>query len=188
MPLIASVDVCGIEHIPLTGPALLIANHISNVDPFCLVAYIPRHFHGMAKQGLFRHPLSNVILSGFEPIRVRRDGGDRRALREAEQYLRQGALVMVFAEGTRSKTGDMQEARAGGVFLAQRTGAPIVPIAFSGTNRIFKKRFPWYSRCRVRMRVGEPFFLADLNDTAHHNRHDLAQAVMARVSRLLPPT
>lgn len=187
LPLLTSIEVQGIEHIPRSGPCLLVGNHLSNFDPFCLIAYVPRHFHGIAKVELFHNWLAKGVLSGLEPILVRRSGVDRQALRQAEHYLKQGAMVLVYAEGTRSKTGVMQEARAGAVFLAQRTGAPIVPIAVSGTDKVFSKQFPWYHRLPVRLTIGQPFSLADLGQVTHYTRHELAQAVMQRVGALLPP-
>ena len=187
LPLALTVEMRGIEHIPAQGPCLLVGNHLSYVDPVCLVASMPRRFHGMAKAELFENPLMNMFLSGFDPIKVHRRGIDRQALSLAEAYLKQGKVVMVYAEGTRSKTGEVQEAHAGVVFLAQRTGVPIVPVATSGTDRVFRKHFPWYHRSHVRLMFGEAFHLADLGEVTRHNRHQLAQEVMARVAALLPP-
>lgn len=187
IPLALSINVRGAEHISTTGPYLLVCNHLSNADSFCLVGYLPRPFYGMAKAELFEHWFVRLIIAGLEPIKVRRDGNDREALRQAEHYLRQGRMLLMYAEGTRSKTGEMQEARAGVVFLAQRTGVPIVPIAISGTDKLFKRNRPWYRRAPVQITIGEPFYLAELGQIDRRNRHEMAQAVMARVAALLPP-
>ena len=108
-------------------------------------------------------------------------------LSSIEESLKQGEAVMIFAEGTRSKGGEAQQARAGVVFLAQRTGVPIVPVAISGTEKVLRSRFPWYWRGRIQMTFGKPFYLRDLGEPTHHNRDQLAHAVMARVAALLPP-
>lgn len=186
IPLIMSVNVRGIEHISTIGPCLLVGNHLSNADPFCLTAYLPQ-FYGLAKAELFEHWFVRRVIMGFDPIKVRRDGTDRQALRQAEDYLRQGRKLLLFAEGTRSKTGEVQEARAGVVFLAQRTGVPLVPIAISGTDKLLSRTSPWYRRVPVQITIGEPFHLADLGLVDRHNRNQIAQAVMARVAALLPP-
>jgi 1-acyl-sn-glycerol-3-phosphate acyltransferase len=182
-----SVDIRGIEHISATGPCLLVSNHLSNADSFCLIASIRRPFYGMAKAELFERWLVRWVIAGLEPIKVQRHGSDRQALRQAEDYLRRGRMLLLYAEGTRSKTGEMQEARAGVVFLAQRTGAPIVPIAISGTDKLFKRTIPWYRRVPVQITIGAPFHLADVGEVERRNRHEMAQAVMARVAALLPP-
>jgi 1-acyl-sn-glycerol-3-phosphate acyltransferase len=187
IPLVMSVHVRGIEHISATGPCLLVSNHLSNADSFCLIASIPRPFYGMAKAELFEHWVVRRVIAGLEPIKVQRHGSDRQALRQAEDYLKQGRMLLLYAEGTRSKTGELQEGRAGMVFLAQRTGAPIVPIAISGTDKLFKRTVPWYRRAPVQITIGAPFQLADLGEIDRRNRHELAQAVMARVAALLPP-
>ncbi len=186
VPIATSLTVRGHEHIPTHGPCLLVCNHLSNLDPFCLIASIPRHFHGLAKTELFESWLMRLLIKPLEPIRVARHGMDRQALRQAESYLRQGEPVLVFAEGTRSKTGALQEARAGVVFLAQRTAVPIVPIAISGTNMILRAQFPWYRRAQAQVTIGPPFMLADVGEATRENRHAIAQAVMARVGALLP--
>jgi 1-acyl-sn-glycerol-3-phosphate acyltransferase len=186
LPLLTSLHVRGIELLPSTGPCVLVVNHLSNVDPLCFVAAILRPFRGLAKIELRQQPLVHRLIAGLDPIYVRRHGFDRQALRQAEHALHQGHMVMVFAEGTRSKTGAVQEARAGVVFLAQRTGVPLVPIAIQGTNRIFRQPFPWYHRTPVQVTVGAPFLLTELGDGTHHTRQELAQLIMARVAALLP--
>ncbi len=186
-PTVARMKVHGLEHVPKTGPCLLVSNHISLADPPCLIGYVPRHIHFFTKaEALEQWPLS-VILPPGEPIKIHRERVDRQALRQAEAFLRKGEVVGIFAEGTRAKSGEAQEARAGVVFLAQRTGAPIVPVAISGTEKIFSKRFPWYRRGAVQMTFGPPFTLAELGSVTRDNRDLIAQRVMARVAELLPP-
>ncbi|HEX6289999.1 MAG TPA: lysophospholipid acyltransferase family protein [Herpetosiphonaceae bacterium] len=185
VPLLTSHSIRGSEHLPRTGPCLLVSNHLSNVDPFCLIASIPRHFHGLAKSELYESWFVRKLIEPLEPIKVHRRGVDREALRQAEAYLRQGEMVFIFIEGTRSKTGATQEARAGAVFLAQRTGVPIVPIAIEGTNRIFGGQPPWYRRTKVRIVIGEPFVLEDLGVVTRQNRQEAAQRLMARIAELL---
>lgn len=187
IPFVMSVRVRGAEHFSTIGPCLLVSNYLSNADPFCLVAYLPRPFYGMAKAELFEHWFVRSVIAPMDPIKVRREGIDREALRQAEHYVKQGRMLLLFAEGTRSKTGTLQEARAGVVFLAQRTGVPIVPIAISGTDKLFKRTVPWYRRIPVEIVIGAPFYLADVGAIDRRNRHELAQAVMARVAALLPP-
>ena len=186
-PTIAYVKVRGRAHVPTTGPFLLVSNHVSMTDPPCLMAYVPRHLHFMTKAELFDEFPWKYILPPGEPIVVHRGRPDRQALRHAENLLSRGEAVALFAEGTRARAGEAQEARAGVVFLAQRTGVPIVPVAISGTEKLFSKRFPWYRRARVHLTFGKPFLLSEFGEITRTNREEIAQQVMARVAELLPP-
>ena len=187
VPILARMQVRGTEHIPRTGPVLLVSNHISLADPPILLAYVKRHMHFMVKAELFRQFPLSILMPPGDPIKVNRGKVDRTALRQAEGYLKAGEVVAIYAEGTRNRTGVAQEARAGVVFLAQRTGAPMVPVAISGTERIFSPRFPWYRRTRVELTFGRPFTLDELAPTITADRNVLAQAIMGRVAVLLPP-
>lgn len=186
IPFFTSISIRGSEHLPSTGPCLLVCNHLSNIDSFCVIAGIPRPFHGLAKIELFTSWWMRKLIEPLEPVKVQRKGVDREALRQAEAYLRQGEPVLIFVEGTRSKTGETQEARAGAIFLAQRAGVPLVPIAISGTNQILRREFPWYRRAEVEFVIGPPFMLEDLGVVTRHNRHEAAQLMMARINALLP--
>jgi 1-acyl-sn-glycerol-3-phosphate acyltransferase len=186
-PTLAYIKVRGREHIPAKGPCLLVGNHVSMTDPPVLMAYVPRHLHFMTKAELFDEFPWKYILPPGQPIVVHRGRADRQALRQAEEFLKQGQAVAIYAEGTRARSGEAQEARAGVVFLAQRTNAPIVPVAISGTEKLFSKRFPWYRRARVELTFGEPFLLSDIGTITRTNRDAIAQQVMARVAELLPP-
>lgn len=187
VPTAVYMKVRGLHHVPKSGPCLIVGNHLSMIDPISLLAYVPRHVHFMTKAELFdQWPLS-VLLPPGKPVMVHRGRADRQALRLAEQYLKGGDPVAIYAEGTRAKVGEAQEARAGVVYLASRANCPIVPVAISGTERIFSKRFPWYRRVRVEMTFGAPFMLSDLGEVTRQNRDLIAQEVMARVADLLPP-
>jgi 1-acyl-sn-glycerol-3-phosphate acyltransferase len=185
-PIFASMRVHGLEHIPPSGPLLLVGNHLSMVDPAVTLAYVRRFMHFMTKAELFETWPMSFIMPPGNPVKVNRGKVDRTALRTAEEYLKQGDIIAIYAEGTRSRTGTVQEARAGVVFLAQRTGAPLVPLAVSGTERVFSKRFPWYRRARITLTFGRPFTLEDLGLPPKTDRNEVAQAIMSRVTALLP--
>lgn len=187
VPLLTRIRVEGLHHVPRTGPAILVSNHISITDPAVMIGYIPRHVHFIIKSELLEHPIFKVILPPGKPIPIQRGSADRVALRLAESYLRDGEVIGIYPEGTRNRGGATREAHAGVVFLAQRTGVPITPVAISGTEGVFSERFPWYRRARVRLTIGEPFLLTDLYTGTRPDRDEIARLIMARVAALLPP-
>lgn len=187
VPALAHAVVRGQQLVPRTGPFLLVANHLSMADPVALIAYVPRHVHWITKAEAFEQWPLNLILPPGDPIIINRGRADRQALRQAEEYLRNGEPVGIFAEGRRARGGEAQEARAGVVFLAQRSDAPILPVAISGTEKLFPGRFPWYQRAKIEITFGEPFRLSELGEVTRANRDRVAQRVMGRVAALLPP-
>lgn len=187
VPLLGRMTVEGLEHVPRSGPAILVSNHISMADPPVLMAYVPRHIHFIIKAELLDHLVYRIILPPGLPVAVQRGKADRLALRKAEAFLKAGEVIAIYPEGTRNQSGETQEARAGVVFLAHRTGAPIVPVAISGTEGVFTRRFPWFRRARVRLAFGAPFTLDELQAGGRLPREELAHGVMVRVAELLPP-
>lgn len=188
VPTLTYAKVRGVQNLPRQGPVLLVSNHMSMIDIPVLLAYVPRHIHFMSKAELFDQWPFSVILPPGKPIVVHRGRADRQALRQAESYLKAGEVVAIYAEGTRARAGEAQEARAGVVFLAQRTGAPIVPVATSGTEKLFSKHFPWYRRSQVHLTFGKPFTIDEFRPVNRDNRDEIAQRIMGRVAELLPPS
>jgi 1-acyl-sn-glycerol-3-phosphate acyltransferase len=125
----------GLSHLPASGPVILCANHRSWLDPPLVGGAVPRRVHFMAKEELFRYPLFGPFLRLLGAFPVRRHTADRGALRSAVRVLRRGGVVGMFLEGTRSRTGRLGPARPGAVWLAVTTGAPVVPVAISGSYR-----------------------------------------------------
>ncbi|GAA1893456.1 lysophospholipid acyltransferase family protein [Asanoa iriomotensis] len=129
--------VTGLDHLP-HGGAILAANHLSVADQLFLGILTPRHIAFWAKAEYFRAPLTRGFVTGMGAIPVDRGGG-RAALTAfdaAEPILRDGGLVAIFPEGTRSPDGRLYRGRTGVVRLAHRAGVPIVPVGIVGTDRL----------------------------------------------------
>jgi len=106
-------EVTGRDHVPRTGGVILVSNHLNNVDPPILSASLPRRIAFMAKEELYyARNASGFLARTFGAFPVRRGELDRRALKEALKVLRQGLILGLFPEGTRSPHGQMQEAQA----------------------------------------------------------------------------
>jgi 1-acyl-sn-glycerol-3-phosphate acyltransferase len=132
------------------------------------------------------------VLKLFIPLMgaftVRRGAADRRALQVAERVLEQGRLLCMFPEGTRSLSGALGPAHGGAALLAQRSAAPIIPVAITGTPRIFLRQFPWLGRPRVTVTVGQPFAVRlPAAPVQRDDRERVTGEIMERIAALLPP-
>ena len=128
--------VYGREHIPMEGGVILAANHRGNLDPPLVGAAAPREVHFIAKEGLFRvSRFFTWLITTFNAIPLRREGGDHQAIKTFSRLLREGKAVVIFPEGTRSKSGVMLPAKMGVGYLALSTGSAVVPTSIAGTHR-----------------------------------------------------
>lgn len=127
----------GRENIPSNGGVLLCSNHIHNLDPTLVGAFIKRQTRFMAKAELFKAPILKAILPKVGAFPIRRGMSDRQALRTGLKLLKDSEVVGVFPEGTRSKTGKLGEGLAGVGFFALRSNAHVVPCAVIGRYKLF---------------------------------------------------
>jgi 1-acyl-sn-glycerol-3-phosphate acyltransferase len=132
------IKVIGSENIPKEGSVLLCSNHIDNLDPPVVGMTSPRTVHFMAKEEIFRVPILKTILPKVNAFPVKRGMSDREALRKALKVLKEGHVLGLFPEGTRSKTGELGKGLAGAGFFALRSDAAIVPCAVIGPYKAFK--------------------------------------------------
>jgi 1-acyl-sn-glycerol-3-phosphate acyltransferase len=153
--------VTGREHVPRTGPVLLIANHTSYADPPIVGAACPRAVHFMAKQELFFFPLGPIIRS-VHSFPVRRGEADTAALRKAVRMLKEGKVLLIFPEGGRSPDGKLMEFEHGAAFVALASGAAVVPIGIDGADRLLPRHSALVRPAKLRVRFGPPVALGDL--------------------------
>ena len=135
------IRVCGIEHLPASGPVVVGANHSSFLD-FMVVGLVGvqrgRLVRFMAKESVFRSPLSGPLMRGMAHLPVDRAHGELAA-RQALLALRTGEVVGVYPEATIGRAfvvKDLEDFRRGAAYLALATGAPLVPVAHWGIHRI----------------------------------------------------
>ena len=157
----ARVEVVGAENVPRRGGVIIASNHMNNADPGLVGAFMRRRVVFMAKDEMFHWPVWGLYVRAIGAFPVRRFEADLRAVRQAVHVVRRGQALVMFPEGTRSKTGSMSRGHPGTAMVALRTGAPIVPVAVTGTEvvRLPDAFYRPFRRTKVRMVVGEPFFL-----------------------------
>lgn len=152
--LVFRVSLSGREHIPRSGPAIIASNHRSLIDPFVIGAMSHRPVHYVAKSELFRNRIAARLLSALGAFPVRRGAGDHETIRTAQALLERGEMVLFFPEGTRTRPGPLGRPKRGVARLALETGAPVIPVAVQGTDRI--RRGVVVRPFKIRARAGAP--------------------------------
>jgi 1-acyl-sn-glycerol-3-phosphate acyltransferase len=143
----------GREHIP-DGGVVLAANHRSFLDPFAIGYCLPRPVYFVAKQELFRNPLLGWFLNCMGAFPIRRGESDEESMETALQLLDRGDAVVIFPEGTRIRVGSLGRPKRGVGRLALQSGAPVVPVAITGSEHA---RTGWLIRpVKVHVRCGAP--------------------------------
>lgn len=146
----------GLENIPKTGALIIAGNHLSNADPPAIGAFagLVRDSRFMAKKELFAVPVLGWFFRrcGYISVDRKRTIGDFGALEGAIAALNRGESVVMFPEGTRSKTGKPQKPKSGIGFLVYKTGAQVLPVKVQGT-------FGWPWVRKIRVKFGHPITL-----------------------------
>jgi len=117
---------------PRTGGVLVVANHQSYLDPILAAVGMPRAFHPMARESLFRFAPFRWLIGSLYAFPVRRGTADLAAVKEALRRLKAGGVVLVFPEGTRTRDGSIGPMHGGPAAIAARAGVPIVPMVIDG--------------------------------------------------------
>lgn len=155
------VSVTGTEHIPTQGPAVIATNHVGYLD-FVFVGYAAREskrlVRFMAKQEVFRHKIAGPLMRGMKHIPADRFGQAGAAIERSIEATKAGEVVGMFPEGTISRSFVPRAGKTGAARIAMATGAPLIPGAVWGTQRILTKDRPKNFERKVAMSVdvGEP--------------------------------
>ncbi|MGE3314829.1 MAG: lysophospholipid acyltransferase family protein [Planctomycetaceae bacterium] len=137
----------GVEKIPAESGALLLINHLSFLDPMLVGLPIPRAVSYLARDSLFRVPFVGWWLSKTHVIPINRESAGTASIRAAVDRLRQGAIVGIFPEGTRSADGRLGELKPGFLALVRRAKVPVFPVGVAG-SALAMPRGAWFVRPR----------------------------------------
>ena len=129
----------GVENLPVEGPVILAINHVSFWDPIVAACSLTRPVSFMAKEDLFSIPVLGRIFLRLGAFPVKRGQGDMNAIRQSLGILKEGRVLGVFPEGTRSKTGTIQKGLPGMVLLMEKSKASVVPVKVYGTRNLLTK-------------------------------------------------
>ena len=184
--LLTRCRVEGRENIPRQGPLLIISNHLSLVDPPLLNVSLDRKMMFMAKKQLFHFRVIGYLVRGFGAFPVHRGQLDRQALRQAYQVLANGLALIMFPEGMRSRRGQLRPAFFGAALIASRSGAPILPIGISGTEKLEHLSW-WWRRPKITVNIGHPFHLPPPRSKLTRGElAELTRSIMQHIAELLP--
>lgn len=148
------IKVIGKENLKVEGGSVVIAHHTSNWDPIIL-GFVVKHkpVSYMAKEELYKNPVARWFLLQLHTIPLSRGKGDIKAVKTAIQALKDGRMLGIFPEGTRSKDGSILPFQQGAALLSMRAGVPVIPVYIKGGYKLFRQ---------VRVYVDKPVMLKEI--------------------------
>lgn len=183
----------GVENLPLSGPVLLASNHLSITDSTFLPLAIPRPVTFMAKAEYFTGRtllgrLTSRFMAASGQVPVQRDN-QRAAVASLEtcfQVLKDGGVFCINPEGTRSPDGRLYRGRTGVAWLALKSGAPVIPVAMFGTDRVLPPGRTLPRPARVRVTFGKPIELGALDGDpgSARSRRTATDAITAAIAQV----
>ncbi|MFM7424187.1 MAG: lysophospholipid acyltransferase family protein [Elainella sp.] len=145
----------GVEHVPMQGPLIVVANHASDFDPPILSNCVRRPVSFMAKEELFRLPLLGRAIRLYGAYPVKRGSADRSAIRAALTQLEAGWAVGVFLQGTRTADARIPDPKLGATLLAAKSQALLLPVSLWGTEAIIPKGQKLPHPVPITVRIGQ---------------------------------
>jgi len=187
--ILFSWKVEGRENIPLTGPCILVANHVHVLDPIFLAFSFPRWINFMAKEELFRSPFLRPWLRWAGAVSIRREGRVRekqKILKSARDALERGLILGMFPEGGRSHDGKLRKGKPGSAVIASKTNVPLLPVGIVGTDKTSGISWLW-KRPRIVVNIGKPFKLPPTSSRMSKSQmQSLTTQLMREIAVLLP--
>jgi 1-acyl-sn-glycerol-3-phosphate acyltransferase len=179
----------GREHVPPTGPFLVVTNHLSYADP-------PLIFLGLERNNLVvlaadkykSSPFFKWIIETAGGVWIHREGGDRAAIKAALDVLKNGKILGMAPEGTRSKqTHALQAGKSGAAYISSKAGVPVLPVGLAGTDKIWSE-LGRLRRSHLTFNVGQTFRLPPLDSRPDKSKalDEYTHEIMCRIAAQLP--
>jgi 1-acyl-sn-glycerol-3-phosphate acyltransferase len=178
---ILRINVSGLENIPLEGGCILAANHRSHLDPPIINIISPRPVIFLAKKELFEVPILGWFIKKAGAIPVKRDSRDTTTIKKSIQLLKEGYVIGIFPEGTRSKPGEFRKPQPGVGYLIEKAKVPVIPILIEGADKVLpvNSKFPKLFKYNIDVKVGKPIHFEGLT-----SYESLAEKVMHEIKKL----
>jgi 1-acyl-sn-glycerol-3-phosphate acyltransferase len=178
------VEVSGQQNVPPGASCIFLCNHVSNLDPPVILPAIPGRSSVLLKKELMRIPILGTAMrmGQFVPVeRGNRREAAKQSVSAAAAALNSGLHILIFAEGTRSKDGRLAAFKRGPFYLAQETGACIIPVAISGTEKMMRKHSAAILPGTARIQMLPP-----IDPAKYATREELMHAVREAIANALP--
>ena len=183
LPAGAKASVRGLEHIVQGQQYVVVANHLSNLDPMVMLACIPLPLRFLTMRELFDFPMLGGLLRRLGMIEVDRSRPDGASIaRGVSAALNDGACIFVFAEGETSHDGTLGRFRHGAFSLAIQHGLPVMPITLHGTRAIWPPGSNAIRPGRVQLVIHEPIDTDGLDSQDTDALRDLVRSKIAEAS------
>ena len=183
------VDATQLAKVPRGGPLIIVTNHVHIPEiPTLYTRLLPRKVHGMAQaERVLDNNIVGGILRMFGTIPVWRGEADLNALRTGIKILKDGGMILLDPEGTRSHNGCLQKGRPGAVLMALHSGAPLLPVVHYGSEK-YAQNLKHLRRTDLKYVVGKPFRVkAGGQQVTSSIRQHMIDEVMFQMASLLPP-
>ena len=167
----------GLGNIPLEGPVLLAANHVSFIDPPMIGSAVDRTVSFLARDSLFTVPVVGTVIRKLNAVPVDRDGGGGAGLKAILDRLKAGGCIVLFPEGTRSHDGQLQRARSGIGLTVLKSEAVVVPVRVFGAYEAFGRHRKFPLPGQVTLKFGPPL-------TFERERAEAASCSKARLKQI----
>jgi len=149
----------GSRNVP-AGGVIIACNHQSFLDPIFVTLPLRRQIHFLARRTLFRNLIFGKVISFLNSIPLEREGADIRAMRKGLKVLREGKILLLFPEGTRTRDGTIGRVRAGITVIAARSGCPVVPAAIHGAYEAWPRTQKVFSVFKpISLAFGKPILV-----------------------------
>jgi len=188
MKIIADIEINGIEKLP-EGNVIIAANHLGRLDTAALLCILDREDIIMPVAEKYKnHPLYGAIGRAANAIWLNRFDADYSAFRQILERMKQGGLLVIAPEGTRSKTEALQEGKMGVAFLASKSGYPVLPVAVTGTeDRLIVENLKHFRRSKITATAADLLYVdIPRGKEREEAMRQATDEIMCQIAALLP--
>lgn len=188
MKIITDIEINGLEKLP-EGNVIVAANHLGRLDTAALLCILDREDIIMPVAEKYKkHPLYGAIGRSANAIWLNRFDADYSAFRQILDRMKQGGLLVIAPEGTRSKTEALQEGKMGVAFLASKSGYPVLPVAVTGTeDRLIVENIKHFRRSKIIATAADLFYIDIPKGKGREEAmRQATDEIMCQIGALLP--